>query len=129
MKNIMLGHCMLQYLFTQPPPKMSLKCLFTTFRSLAHENPLAPPTYPPTICRCSLSHTRSTQSDWLPTALCPGPSPVGSLPTKRPIQDVSKLLGASSTKGGVGKSTITGTSRQFLAVWSSLHPHIFPSVH
>lgn len=32
------------------------------------------------------------------------------LPTKRPIQDVSKVIAVSSAKGGVGKSTVAGNT-------------------
>jgi Mrp family chromosome partitioning ATPase len=31
------------------------------------------------------------------------------LPEKRPIKDVKKVIAVSSAKGGVGKSTISGT--------------------
>ncbi|CUS13338.1 unnamed protein product [Tuber aestivum] len=64
---------------------MSLKRLFTTFRSLTHENPLGLP--------------QSGSPPQIPRAL-------RGLPTKRPIRDVSKVLAVSSAKGGVGKSTI-----------------------
>ncbi|KAG0126687.1 P-loop containing nucleoside triphosphate hydrolase protein [Tuber indicum] len=64
---------------------MSLKRLFTTSRSLTHENPLGLP--------------RSGSPPQIPRIL-------RGLPTKRPIKDVSKVVAVSSAKGGVGKSTI-----------------------
>lgn len=33
------------------------------------------------------------------------------LPEKRPITDVKKVIAVSSAKGGVGKSTISGTAK------------------
>ncbi|GLB09927.1 Mrp/NBP35 family ATP-binding protein [Aspergillus vadensis CBS 113365] len=60
------------------------KRLFSTFRSLQHENPLGLPRSgtPPSL--------RSRRG----------------LPEKRKIRDVKKVIAVSSAKGGVGKSTI-----------------------
>lgn len=62
--------------------------LFSTARSLRHENPLGLPRSgtPPTLPRMRRG-----------------------LPEKRSIKDVNKIVAVSSAKGGVGKSTIAGT--------------------
>ncbi|KAF9887000.1 hypothetical protein FE257_010616 [Aspergillus nanangensis] len=64
---------------------MMQRRLFSTFRALQHENPLGLPRSgtPPSF--------RSRRS----------------LPEKRKIRDVKKIIAVSSAKGGVGKSTIS----------------------
>lgn len=87
-----------------------IKRLFTTVRSLQHENPLVlfSPSFHPVN-----GHSLINLFQGLPRAGAPPTLPhrQRGLPEKRSIKDVRKVIAVSSAKGGVGKSTIAGEKR------------------
>lgn len=77
--------------------------LFSTLRSLQHENPL--------VCKRILLR----EDERLFIDVYQGLPRTGSiprmqrgLPERRKIKDVKKVIAVSSAKGGVGKSTLSG---------------------
>lgn len=88
--------------------------MFSTFRSLQHDNPLVFHLCIFLQMNCLQLYLRLHANDisqGLPRSGTP-PSLKSrrGLPQKRKIRDVKKVIAVSSAKGGVGKSTVAGRS-------------------
>jgi hypothetical protein len=79
--------------------------LFSTLRTLRHDNPLVSKTPIFFIPHALTGFTVGTYEAWRSPAM-----PRRSLPPKRGIPNVKKVIAVASGKGGVGKSTIAGLS-------------------
>lgn len=78
--------------------------LFSTLRTLRHDNPLVSK-----ISFFSISQSLNFPQG-LPKRGEPPTMPRRGLPPKRGIPNVKKVIAVASGKGGVGKSTVAGLS-------------------